>query len=57
MNEMGLELEDRHMLTSNVAGVESGVNKGTLFHYHVCVFQLYLNVAHSALQQHIEHII
>lgn len=37
------------MLTSNVAGVESGVNKGTLFHYHVSVCQLYLNAAHSAL--------
>lgn len=27
MNEMGLELEDRHMLTSNVAGIESGKAK------------------------------
>lgn len=28
------------MLTSNIAGVENGVNKETKFHYKICVFNL-----------------
>lgn len=41
------------MLTSNIAGVENGVNKETKFHYRICVGLLYLLVTgESAKCQH-----
>lgn len=37
------------MLTSNIAGVENGVNKETKFHYKICVCLICLLFADKAL--------